>query len=215
MSGHQNDADDEHDHGESGSNDHHDGHKKHHHDTHESHDHHAGHDEDDDHGHHRHDLDTLGLAVVTVSSTRDPDEDPSGDLVVDLFQGAGHEVAARELVSDEHDLIQETVGDLLERESVDVVVTNGGTGVTPDDVTPEAVRPLLDKPLPGFGELFRQLSYDEIGTMVVGTRAVGGVAESVPIFVLPGSTNAVELGVSEIIIPEVGHLAGLARRDGD
>lgn len=207
MSGHQGGADDEHDHD--------DKHGDHRNDAHENHDQHTGHDKDSDHSHHRHDLDTLGLAVITVSTTRDRDEDPSGDLIVDLFREAGHEVAARELVSDEYDLIQETVSNLLKRESVDVVVTNGGTGVTPDDVTPEAVRPLLDKPLPGFGELFRQLSYDEIGTMVVGTRAVGGVADGVPVFVLPGSTNAVKLGVSKIIIPEVGHLAGLARRDGE
>jgi molybdenum cofactor biosynthesis protein B len=197
-----------HDHGaESADEAHHD------HAGHEGHDHHSDHDEDGDH--HQHDLDTLGVAVVTVSTSRDPDEDPSGDLAADLFESAGHEIAARELVPDDHDLIQGTVTNLIEREPVDVVVTNGGTGVTPDDVTPDAVRPLLDKPLPGFGELFRRLSYDEIGTMVVGTRAIGGVAKGVPVFVLPGSTNAVELGVSEIILPEVGHLAGLARRDGD
>jgi molybdenum cofactor biosynthesis protein B len=186
------------------------GHDEHEHDEH-------GHDHDDhgDHEHHRHDLETLGVGVVTVSTSRDPDEDPSGDLVVELFEDANHEIAARDLVPDDHDLIQGTVNDLVDREPVDVVVTTGGTGVTPDDVTPEAVEALIDKPLPGFGELFRQLSYEEIGTMVVATRAVGGIIEDVPVFTLPGSTNAVRLGVEEIILPEVGHLAGLARRDDE
>ncbi len=191
----------------------HSGHGSHGDQGHDDHDdHHGGHG---DHEHHRHDLDTLGVGVVTVSTSRDPDEDPSGDLIVELFEDAGHEIAARDLVPDDHDLIQGTVNDLVDREPVDVVVTTGGTGVTPDDVTPEAVEALIDKRLPGFGELFRQLSYEEIGTMVVATRAVGGIVEDVPVFALPGSTNAVQLGVAEIILPEVGHLAGLARRDGD
>lgn len=186
------------------------------HERHGSDDNHDRHGSDDNHDHHhRNDIETLGVAVVTVSTSRDPDEDPSGDLIVELFEDAGHEIPTRELVTDNHDLIQETVNNLVDREPVDVVVTTGGTGVTPDDVTPEAVTPLLDKELPGFGELFRKLSYDEIGTMVVATRAIGGVAEDVPVFSLPGSTDAVRVGVEEIILPEVGHLAGLASRETD
>lgn len=177
-----------------------------HHD--EGHDHHDGHD-----SHHRHDLDRLQIAVVTVSSSRDLADDPSGDLIVNRIKGADHELAARKLVADDHDKIQTMVNDLVDRDDVDAVITTGGTGVTPDDVTPEAVKPLLDKPLPGFGELFRQLSYEEIGTMVVGTRAIGGVAEGVPVFSIPGSENAARLGIEEIILPEIGHLAGLARRE--
>jgi molybdenum cofactor biosynthesis protein B len=92
-------------------------------------------------------------------------------------------------------------------------VTTGGTGVTPDDVTVEAVQPLFDKRLTGFGELFRRRSEAEIGTRIVGTRAIAGIADSVPVFCLPGSQSAVELGMTEIILPEAGHLAGLARRD--
>lgn len=183
-----------------------------HHGNHDTDDHHGNHDHHDHDSHHRHDLETIGVGVVTVSTTRDPDEDPSGELIADRFEEAGHEVVVRELVPDDYDRIQGTVNDLVSRESVDAVVTTGGTGVTPDDVTPEAVEPLFDKPLPGFGELFRQLSYEEIGTMVVATRAVGGVADGVPVFVLPGSTDAVRLGVGEIILPEIGHLAGLADR---
>ena len=99
------------------------------------------------------------------------------------------------------------------RKDVDVAVTTGGTGVTPDDVTVEAVEPLVEKTLPGFGELFRRRSEADIGTRVIATRAFAGVADGVPVFCLPGSEAAVRLGVSEVILPEAGHLAGLARRD--
>jgi molybdenum cofactor biosynthesis protein B len=91
-------------------------------------------------------------------------------------------------------------------------VTTGGTGVTPDDVTPEAVKGLFAKTLPGFGELFRRLSYEEIGTRTIGSRAIAGVVSATPVFCLPGSENAVRLGVDEVILPEIGHLVGLAGR---
>jgi molybdenum cofactor biosynthesis protein B len=182
------------------------------------HSHDDGHDHDDgdhshDDGHHHHDVETLGVAVVTVSSSRSLDDDPAGDAIQSALEAEGHEVVTRDLVGDSLDGVQGTVDHLVGREDVDVVVTTGGTGVTPDDVTVEAVRPLLEKRLPGFGELFRRLSYDEIGTKVVGTRAVAGVADGVPVFCLPGSENAATLGVEEIIVHEAGHLAGLARRD--
>jgi molybdenum cofactor biosynthesis protein B len=182
------------------------------------HSHDDGHDHDDgdhshDDGHHHHDVETLGIAVVTVSSSRSLDDDPAGDAIQSALEAEGHEVVTRDLVGDSLDGVQGTVDHLVGREDVDVVVTTGGTGVTPDDVTVEAVRPLLEKRLPGFGELFRRLSYDEIGTKVVGTRAVAGVADGVPVFCLPGSENAATLGVEEIIVHEAGHLAGLARRD--
>lgn len=170
-----------------------------------------GHDGDQDH--HAHDVGTLGVAVVTVSSSRTLDADPSGDAVAAAFRDAGHEVSTRELVPDAYDRVQDVVGAVVGRGDVDVVVTTGGTGVTPDDVTVEAVEPLLEKTLPGFGELFRRRSEDQIGTRVVATRATGGIADGVPVFCLPGSEAAVRLGVSEIVLPEAGHLAGLARRD--
>ncbi|MFB6096255.1 MAG: molybdenum cofactor biosynthesis protein B [Haloferacaceae archaeon] len=207
------------DHGSHGHREHDDhGHDDHDHDDHghQNHDHgqHGhGHDDHHDDEHHAHDVSTLGVGVVTISSSRSVDEDPSGDAVVDLVEAEGHGVVAREVVGDDRDDIRETVDGLTDREAVDLVVTSGGTGVTPDDVTPEAVRPLLDRELPGFGELFRRFSYEEIGTMVVGTRAIGGVADETPVFCLPGSENAVRLGVGEIVLPEAGHLVGLARRD--
>ncbi len=175
------------------------------------HDHDGGHD----HDHHHHDLDELGTAVLTVSSSRTLDEDPAGDVIADRMGEEGA-VAVRELVPDEYDRIQETVKRLAAREDVDVVVTTGGTGVTPDDCTPGAVTPLFEKELPGFGELFRILSHDEVGTRVVGTRATAGIVETddggVPTFCLPGSENAARLGVERIIAEEADHLAGLATR---
>jgi molybdenum cofactor biosynthesis protein B len=183
----------------------------------EGHDHgedgdHDGHDHAD-HDHHAHDVDDLGIAVLTVSSSRSRDDDPSGDIIVSAVEGAGHEVTVRDLVNDDRDTVQRVVATLVGRGDVDAVVTTGGTGVTPDDVTVEAVRPLFDKRLPGFGELFRDRSREEVGTKVVGTRATAGIADGAPVFCLPGSANAARLGIEEIILEEVGHLAGLARRD--
>jgi molybdenum cofactor biosynthesis protein B len=165
------------------------------------------------HHHHHHDLEDLGVAILTVSTSRSLDDDPAGDAVAEVVEADGHAVVTRELVPDDYDRVQDTVDRFVDREDTDCVVTTGGTGVTPDDVTLEAVDPLFDKRLPGFGELFRRLSYDEIGTKVVGTRAVAGVADGVPVFCLPGSENAARLGTGDIVIEEAPHLAGLADRD--
>jgi molybdenum cofactor biosynthesis protein B len=171
---------------------------------------HHGHD--DDHGHHHHDVESLGAAVVTVSSSRTLDDDPAGDAITAAFEREGHEVVARELVGDAHGAVRDTVDALAASADVDTVVTTGGTGVTPDDVTIEAVSDLFDQELPGFGELFRMLSYDEIGTRIVGTRATAGIVGETPVFCLPGSENAARLGAEAIIVEEAGHLAGLAGR---
>jgi molybdenum cofactor biosynthesis protein B len=154
------------------------------------------------------------VAVVTVSSSRSLDDDPAGDALVELFEGQGHEIATRDLVVDDYDGLQSALSSLAKRGDVDVIVTTGGTGVTPDDVTVEAVERLFAKRLPGFGELFRRESYDEVGVMVVATRATAGIVEDVPVFCLPGSENAARLG-GEIAVDAAGHLAGLARRDED
>jgi molybdenum cofactor biosynthesis protein B len=172
---------------------------------------HDGEHGDDDHDHHHHDVADLGVAVVTVSSSRSIESDPAGDALVEALTDAGHGLATRELVVDEFDRVQGAVDGLVGRDDVDVVVTTGGTGVTPDDVTVEAVEPLFEKRLPGFGELFRRRSYDEIGSRVVGTRATAGIADGVAVFCLPGSENAARLGV-EIVTAEAPHLVGLARR---
>ncbi|MFC6834979.1 MogA/MoaB family molybdenum cofactor biosynthesis protein [Halomarina ordinaria] len=193
----------------------------HDHDGHDGHDHHHDHGEAGTHDHHHHDLDTVAAAVVTVSSTRTSEDDPAGDAIEELLVAAGHEVVDREVVPDDFEAVREAVEAAVSGRA-DIVVTTGGTGITPDDVTVEACAVLFDKELPGFGELFRQLSREEVGTRVVGTRAVAGVVThnptddnpvgGVPVFCLPGSENATRLGTREIIAPEAPHLAGLAKR---
>ncbi|EMA49175.1 MULTISPECIES: MogA/MoaB family molybdenum cofactor biosynthesis protein [Halococcus] len=187
---------------------------------------HAAHDHDEDAVHaHAHDFGSIGIGVVTISTSRTLEDDPAGDAIAAAIEDTEHEVATRELVDDDHDGIQGSVDALVGREDVDCVVTTGGTGVTPDDVTIEAVRPLFGKELPGFGELFRALSREEIGTRVVATRATAGIVDrsssgggtedggnGVPVFCLPGSEDAARLGV-DIVIEEAPHLAGLATRD--
>jgi molybdenum cofactor biosynthesis protein B len=184
------------------------------HEGHEGHDGHDGHDGHGGHGHHHHDVDSLGVALLTVTSTRTLEDDPAGDAIVTTLTDEGHEATVREAVDDDYDLIQSEVNEFADRAEVDVVVTTGGTGVTPDDVTVEAVETLFDKHLPGFGELFRRRSYDDIGSRVVGTRATAGVVGSVPVFCLPGSENAARLG-ADLVVAEGPHLAGLASRDAE
>lgn len=154
----------------------------------------------------------MTVAVVTVSSTRELEDDPAGDAIETALESVDHEVVIRELVRDNYDGIQTTVGHLADRTDVDCIVSTGGTGVSPDDYTVDAVEPLFDRTLPGFGELFRTLSREEIGTRVIATRATAGLITDVPVFCLPGSEAAARLGATEIIAPQVGHLVGLATR---
>jgi molybdenum cofactor biosynthesis protein B len=180
-----------------------------------SHDHDDEHQHGHGHGHHHHDLSSVGVAVVTVSSSRTLDDDPAGDAIAAAFEAEGHETVTRELLRDSYDRVQTSIQSLARRDDVDCVVTTGGTGVTPDDVTVEAAEDIFAKALPGFGELFRTLSYDEVGSRVVGTRATAGLVDDTPVFCLPGSENAARLGATEILVPEVPHLAGLATRDDE
>jgi molybdopterin adenylyltransferase len=174
---------------------------------------HDDHDHHNDHDHHDHDLDAVSVAIYTISSTRTLDEDPAGDAIEAILHGGDVETAERAVVPDDSAAIAETVEGAVRAPETDAVVTTGGTGVTPDDVTIEAVEALFEKELPGFGELFRTLSYDEVGTRVVATRATAGIVGSTPVFCLPGSENAARLGAEELILPEVAHLAGLAGRE--
>jgi molybdenum cofactor biosynthesis protein B len=167
----------------------------------------------DEHGHDI--VSPLQAAIITVSTSRadadDPD-DPGGDRIESLFEDGGHRVVARRLVPDGIGPIQRALDALLDDETVDLVVATGGTGATVDDVTPDAVGDRFDRDLPGFGELFRQLSHEEIGPRTIASRATGGIARDTPTFVVPGSTAAVELATEEIILPEAPHLVGLATR---
>ena len=131
------------------------------------------------------------IAVLTVSDTRGLAEDRSGDALVERLRGAGHVLADRQICRDDVDTIIGQIALWVERDDVDCIITTGGTGVTGRDVTPEAVEAVCDKLIPGFGELFRWLSYQSIGTSTVQSRATAGVARGTYVFALPGSTGAV------------------------
>lgn len=131
------------------------------------------------------------IAVLTVSDTRTAADDRSGDRLVELLTGAGHELADRAIVRDDADLIVAQLHAWIDDPQVDVILSTGGTGVTGRDVTPEALARVWDKEIPGFGELFRWLSYQTIGTSTVQSRATAGVARGTYVFALPGSTGAV------------------------
>ncbi|MDQ3430330.1 MAG: molybdenum cofactor biosynthesis protein MoaB, partial [Actinomycetota bacterium] len=149
---------------------------------------------------------TVRIAVLTVSDTRTPETDTGGDVVEELMRGAGHEVVAREIVRDEAASIRTRLVDLLDRTDVDAVVTTGGTGISARDTTYEVVDRMIEKKLDGFGELFRMLSYGEIGAAAVLSRAVAGTVGAKLVASLPGSRNAVRLGVEKLLAPEIAHV---------
>jgi len=149
-------------------------------------------------------------AVVTVSDTRTPDTDTGGALVAALLDEGGHAVVSRSIVPDEAESIAAALIELSGRDDVRAVVFTGGTGVAPRDVTPDAIEPLLDRVVPGFGELFRMFSYEEIGSAALLSRALAGLRGGCVVVVLPGSRGAVRLGMQKLVLPELGHLAGEA-----
>ncbi len=146
----------------------------------------------------------LRVAVLTVSDTRTLATDTSGGAIVSALEGAGHVVAERRIVTDDLAKLRATfAGWVGEGSAVDVVIATGGTGLTGRDVSPEALAPLVTKPIPGFGELFRYLSYADIGTSTIQSRAEGAVCRTTLVFLLPGSTGAVNLAMSKILLPQL------------
>jgi len=143
------------------------------------------------------------IAVLTISDTRGLAEDRSGDTLVERLTAAGHELAARAIVRDDPALIVASLNGWIDDPGVDVVITTGGTGVTGRDVTPEALLQVADKEIPGFGELFRWLSYAKIGTSTIQSRATAVVARGTYIFALPGSTGAVKDGWDGILASQL------------
>jgi molybdopterin adenylyltransferase len=141
----------------------------------------------------------LRIAVLTISDSRSLNEDRSGQALVELLEAAGHELADRRLVPDDRYAIRAEVSRWIADPSIDCVLTTGGTGLTGRDGTPEAILPLLDKEITGFGEIFRFLSYQEIGTSSLQSRALAGVANGTFLFVLPGSTGACRTAWNRII----------------
>jgi molybdopterin adenylyltransferase len=157
----------------------------------------------------------LGFAVITVSDTRTPGDDVSGRTISEMAREAGHRVAETFLVPDEVAAIRGAVEQALTRVGVDVVVLTGGTGFSPRDVTLEAVGPLLQRPVEGFGELFRMLSWQQVGSAAMLSRAAAGLVGSQAVFLLPGSPKAVSLAMEKLILPEVGHLLGQVRKTAE
>lgn len=155
----------------------------------------------------------IHLALLTVSDTRGEAEDASGALARRLVESAGHEVFDYRVLADEPEAVREQVLQWLGQDRCDAVVVNGGTGISSRDRTYEALSALLEKRLDGFGELFRWLSYRRIGAAAMLSRAVAGIARGRAVFAVPGSPDAVELALGELILPEIGHLIGELRKD--
>jgi molybdenum cofactor biosynthesis protein B len=151
-------------------------------------------------------------AVVTISDTRTEATDTSGRAIADLLASAGHHVAARSLVPDDAARVRATLEDLLARADLDAILTTGGTGITSRDGTYEVVESLIDKFLDGFGELFRMLSYADIGPAAMLSRACAGLARGKILVSMPGSEAAVRLAMEKLVLPELGHLVREARR---
>jgi molybdenum cofactor biosynthesis protein B len=151
-------------------------------------------------------------AILTVSDTRSVETDGSGRLIRELIEEHGYTVADHEIVKDDADAIRVAVLRALARVDVDAVIATGGTGISPRDVTPDTVEPLLEKVLPGFGELFRWLSFEEIGAAAALSRALAGTVGRKIVYVMPGSSGAVQLGMTRLVLPEVAHAIGQLRR---
>jgi len=147
----------------------------------------------------------LGIAVLTVSDSRNQDTDKSGALLAERVTTAGHELASKAIVKDDIYAIRQSLSNWIANADIDAVVTTGGTGVTGRDGTPEAVRPLLDKEIDGFGEMFRALSYEEIGTSTLQSRCLAGVANATYIFCLPGSRGACATGWDRLIAAQLDY----------
>lgn len=155
---------------------------------------------------------SVSAAIVTVSDTRTPQTDESGRLLRDLLAAAGHAVAAQEIVPDVPARIEECLHRLAERPDVQVIIFVGGTGISSRDTTFEALEGQLDRQLPGFGELFRQLSFAEIGSRAMLSRALAGTYRGTLVFSIPGSPHAARLAAEKLILPDLGHAVWLLTR---
>ena len=163
--------------------------------------------------HHKKDVDCVRCAVVTVSDTRTDETDTSGRRIRQLLADAGHEVTATTIIPDEPHHIKLYVERQAQAGSCEAVLLSGGTGLAPRDQTYEVVSELIEKQFSGFGELFRRLSYEQIGPKAILSRAVAGVHKRVVLYAMPGSTPAVELAMTQIILPTLAHTVALVRND--
>ena len=155
---------------------------------------------------------SVGCAVITVSDTRTPETDSGGNLVAERLASAGHHVVERRIIRDEPVAMRAVLVELAARPEIEAVLLTGGTGLSSRDQTYETVSLLLTKTIPGYGELFRMLSYQEIGTAAMLSRAVGGLIDRTVVLTMPGSPAAVQLAMDKVILPELGHLLREAKR---
>jgi molybdenum cofactor biosynthesis protein B len=151
-------------------------------------------------------------AVITLSDTRTESNDDSGQAIQRLLREAGHRVRSYRVIKDDPDDLRIVLEESLTQADVDVVLTNGGTGISPRDQTIKVIEEMIDVRLPGFGELFRMLSFEQIGSGAMLSRAEAGIARGKPVFAMPGSTKAVELAMARLIVPEIRHMLGQLRR---
>ena len=162
--------------------------------------------------------DSATIYIVTCSTSKfrqlkakQQPSDESGDSIEHLAANAGHKVSGRTLISDSKPMIRKAVREAFSNRDVDAIIITGGTGLSSTDVTFEAISPMLDREIPGFGEIFRRISFDEIGSAAMMSRAFAGTIKGKAIFCLPGSPSAVKTAMEKLILPELGHLVGLAR----
>lgn len=154
-----------------------------------------------------------GIFIITCSTSRyrllesgAELEDPSGDLIESKMKEHGHNVCGRKLLPDDQTILSSALSDALRNPDIDSIIVTGGTGISPDDVTVEVAERMFDKKLPGFGEILRRISYDEIGSSVVLTRATAGIVSKKPVFCIPGSPDAVKRSLDKLILPELPHI---------
>jgi molybdenum cofactor biosynthesis protein B len=162
--------------------------------------------------HHERSKKNVNVAIVVVSDSRTQDTDESGKVASDLLEKKGHTIAEHLLIGNDNDAIVNTLSELTNRTDVDVILTIGGTGISRRDITVDVLSPLMEKKLEGFGEMFRTMSFKQIGTGALMSRSTAGVINGKVILCLPGSTAAIRLAVKRIIIPEIGHMVYEATR---
>lgn len=154
----------------------------------------------------------LSCCVITLSDTRSKDSDTSGQAIIEQLKRAGYRVAQYELIPDEPEQLRLIVRRAIADPEIDLIITTGGTGVAARDRTVDTILPMLGTPIPGFGELFRMLSFQEIGAAAMLSRAEAGIANGTVVFLLPGSTHACKLAMERLIVPQAAHLVSHAKR---
>jgi molybdenum cofactor biosynthesis protein B len=162
--------------------------------------------------HKHHDIQNVTCAVITTSDSRTEQDDESGKIIKQRLTENGHKIVYYTIVKNDASVIKQIIQELLQRDDIQVIITGGGTGLSKRDVTVNTIAPMLEKTLHGFGELFRQLTYQEIGTGSIMSRAVAGVVNGKVIVCIPGSAGAATLAIDKIILPEIGHLVREATR---